>query len=228
MKNIVLSIGGSILLTDHGDVEYIKRLAGLLEGVSSKTKLFVVVGGGRLAREYIAIARRLGSDETYLDEIGIMATRMNAMLLISALKDMSNPMPYSNVETALEHKDMFKVIVMCGTNPQQTTDAVAASLAERLDAAVFINATAVDGVYDKDPKKDRKAKMFKNMTYDGLDGLVSGSLTGAGSHAPMDAQASRIIKRAKIRTYVLNGRDLPNFENALIGKAFKGTIISNR
>ena len=81
MKSIVLSIGGSILLTGQDDVKYIADLAKMLRKVSGTTKTFVVVGGGRLAREYISIARDLGCDETYLDEIGIMATRMNAMLL---------------------------------------------------------------------------------------------------------------------------------------------------
>ena len=135
-------------------------------------------------------------------------------------------MPYSNVETAFEHRSAFDVIIMCGTNPQQTTDAVAAALAERLEAGLFINATAVNGVYDSDPKKNKNAKMFKELTYGQLDGLVSGTLTGAGSHAPMDAMASRIIERAKIRTVVLNGRDLPNFEQAIKGRSFIGTTIS--
>lgn len=214
------------MLTGQDDVGYITALSKMLRKVSSKQKLFVVVGGGRLAREYITIARQFGCDETYLDEIGIMATRMNAMLLVSAIKDLANPMPYSNVKTAFEHRGAFKVIVMCGTKPKQTTDAVAAALAQRLESALFINATAVDGVYDSDPKKNMKAKMFKELTYEQLNDLVSGSLTGAGSHAPMDAMASRIIERAKIRTIVLNGRNLPNFEHAINGKTFIGTIIS--
>lgn len=49
----------------------------------------IVVGGGKTAREYIEIGRELGASESFCDELGIMATRMNAMILITALGDYS-------------------------------------------------------------------------------------------------------------------------------------------
>ena len=225
MKKVVVSIGGSILLTGHGDTQYLRSLADLMTTISRKKRLFVVVGGGWLARQYIGIARELGTDETYLDMIGIEATRMNAMVMISALKGLSNPMPYDDIEAALENGNDFPVVVLCGTTPLQTTDTVAALLAERVHADLFINATAVSGVFDRDPNCDPNAKRFKVLSFDAMEEIVHGTQTKAGSHAPLDPLASKVVKRARIRTLVLDGRDLDNLGKAMDGKGCVGTTI---
>ena len=83
MTTIVISIGGSILLTGRDDVQYIKDLSELIQKICQEHRLLIVVGGGKLAREYIKHGRELGiTEEKVLDRVGIGATRLNAMLLL--------------------------------------------------------------------------------------------------------------------------------------------------
>ena len=113
MQHVVVAIGGSILITDGDDLSYIQELAALLKTLSQEYKLYIVVGGGRLAREYISIAKDLGGLDTYLDEIGILATRMNARVFLTALGLDAYPRPPCSLEEALkrgQHADLEAVV----------------------------------------------------------------------------------------------------------------------
>lgn len=81
---IVVTIGGSILIQDN-DYRIFKDYVDVLKEMKAENELFVVVGGGRPARDYIAIARGLGASEALCDDVGIDVTRLNARLLIMAL-----------------------------------------------------------------------------------------------------------------------------------------------
>ncbi|MFQ5815579.1 MAG: UMP kinase, partial [Candidatus Hydrothermarchaeaceae archaeon] len=179
-----------------------------------------VVGGGRLAREYIEYARSLGGSEEFCDELGISATRMNALLLKAALGDHATEVA-SGYEGACASKRIF---LMGGVKPGQTTDAVAARLAALCKADLFVNATNVDGVYDSDPRRNPGAKMYESMSYDELLELVSVGHT-AGISTVMDPGAAHLIRARKIRTIVLDGRDLDNLRMGIKGEEFKGTTI---
>jgi uridylate kinase len=228
MRTIVMSIGGSILLTGEDDTKYISDLVKVILGlVQDGVKVGLVVGGGRLAREYIRYGRDLGKEELYLDQIGIMATRLNSMILLSGFKDGANDVPFLDVDSAVTGSQEFNPVIMGGTVVGQTTDAVAAELAERLKADIFINATAVDGVYEADPRKNPQAKRFDNLTFQQLMDIVGDSLEAAGTNIVIDPMAAKIIERSTIRTIVLNGRDLDNLSNALKGGEFRGTIIDS-
>ena len=73
MESVVLSLGGSVLIKDDKpDTAYLRALSKVLIGLSSKYKLFIVTGGGMIARTYIKAGRDLGADESYLDEMGII------------------------------------------------------------------------------------------------------------------------------------------------------------
>jgi len=196
------------------NVDYIKDFSKLLVKLSSEGyKFIVVVGGGRLAREYIAAAKQLGADENYSDEIGIAATRMNAMLLCSALGKYSFKNPCRE-----------KIFVTGGEKPGQTTDTVAAKLAIKCKADFLINATNVDGVYSEDPKKNPDAKKFDFLTTEQLLKIVT-TQHRAGINAIIDPIAAQIIHKNKIKTIVINGRKLQNVENAIKGKEHGGTVI---
>jgi len=71
---------------------------------------------------------------------------------------------------------------MGGTEPGHSTDAVAALLAECVRADLFINASDIDGIYDKDPKKSRDAKRREKMSAEDLLELVKGNAMGAGKY----------------------------------------------
>src|SRR5207245_2934959 len=81
MEKVVVSLGGSVLVPGDDDARYLRSLAGLLRDVSVRVKLFVVTGGGRIARYYIETGRSLGIGERTLDEFGMAVTRLNARLL---------------------------------------------------------------------------------------------------------------------------------------------------
>ncbi|MFY9605660.1 MAG: UMP kinase, partial [Thermoplasmata archaeon] len=66
MEPVVLSLGGSVLVREEGDTSYIRKLAKILIGLSAKYKLYIVTGGGRIARYYIRAGRDLGADESFL------------------------------------------------------------------------------------------------------------------------------------------------------------------
>lgn len=216
---VVLSLGGSVL---SDDTERIREFAKTIEAIAQENQIFVVVGGGRLAREYIKRARELGASETFCDYIGIAATRMNAMLLISALPSAAKKIPVDFVE-ADELSKLYRVIVMGGTFPGHTTDATAALLAEFVKADILINATNVDGVYSADPKSDPNAVKYDTLSPQQLVEIVSRSSARAGTNVVIDLLAAKIIERSGIKTYVILGTP-ENIKKAAKGEAV-GTVI---
>jgi len=227
MDTVVISVGGSILTQGKDDITFIRKLAKVLIGKTANHKLYVVTGGGRVAREYIRIGRELGASETYLDEIGIEVTRLNARLLITALGDHAYHVPAKTIEEALHAGKTHQIVVMGGLHPGFTTDAVSAMIAERVNAARLVNATSVAGVFTSDPKKDPRAKMFKKMTFDELIRIVDKSEHEAGPNIVFDPLAAKIVKRSGIRTLVCDGRNLPVLMSAIDNKDFTGTTISD-
>jgi len=225
MESIVISLGGSVLVPNKKDAEYLKSLSSLLLNLSETYKIFIVTGGGRISRYYISSGRMLGADERYLDELGIEVTRLNARLLITALGSNAYPKPAFDINEAKEAGNKYKIVIMGGTVPGHTTDAVSAMLAENVGAARLINATSVDGVYDSDPKKNPKAKKFKKMSHENLIAISSRSEGIAGPTVIFDPKGAKIIANAKIPLYVCNGRNLNALKNAIMGKECDGTIV---
>ncbi|BDC35907.1 MAG: UMP kinase [Candidatus Methanoliparum thermophilum] len=221
---IVISIGGSILINDLSS-ERIKRYTDVIYEISKDNKVFIVVGGGHIARRYIKVAKDLGLNNSEADYIGIDLTRINAKLLISALPEES---VYNDV--ALNFKDAknfstFKdIVVMGGTEPGHTTDAVGAILAEYVSADMFINATSVDGVYDKDPNRYKDAKKIDSLTTNDLMRIIGEAKMDAGLNMILDILAIKVIERSNIKTYIIDGRDPKNILRAVNGEEI-GTRI---
>jgi uridylate kinase len=119
----------------------------------------------------------------------------------------------------------FPIVVMGGTDPKHSTDLVGAELAEKTHAVRFVNATNVNGIYDKDPNKYKEARQLKEVTIDSLITQYGTTWGAAGKNIFMDEPALKIIKRAKIATYIQNETRLDQLEKALTGKSFDGTII---
>lgn len=225
MKSLVISLGGSVLvpsLSEHRISDY----ADALRQVSEKHQVFVVVGGGGEARRYIGAVRTLGVDEGTCDEIGIHVTRLNAMLLVAALGNSAYPAVALDQTAALRYAVSGRIVVMGGVTPAQTTDAVAAVLAERTGADLLVNLTSVDGIYSADPKTDSSAKKFNHLTPDRLAEIVGGTGLNAGSNTVMDSIAVKVIQRSGIPLIVLDGRNPQNLPDAVLSGRFTGTIVS--
>jgi uridylate kinase len=225
MEPVVLSLGGSVLVREEGDTAYIRKLAKILIGISSNFKLYVVTGGGKIARYYIRVGRDLGASESFLDESGIEVTRLNARLLITALGDHACHSPPKNYDEAVHAGKTCSIVVMGGVSPGITTDAVSALLAERVKARRLVNATSVDGAYSADPKKDPKAHRIPTMTHKEFINLV-GHSTGAGPNNVFDPVGARVLERSNISLAIVDGNELANLRDALEGKKFKGTTVA--
>lgn len=184
-----------------------------------------VVGGGGVARDYIGAARDLGANEVQLDQIGIDVTRINARLLIAALGSQVDPKVAHDYEDAGDAIRRGDISVMGGVMPGQTTDAVAAALAEYVDADLLVYATSVDGVFSADPNSDPDATKFEEMTAAELVDVIGDIEMNAGSSAPVDLLAAKLIERAKMRTIVLDGTDPDRITPAVLRGEHTGTDI---
>ncbi len=196
---LVLSLGGSVVRADR-----IKEYAAAIEEVAREHELFIVVGGGKLARELIGIARSLNANEALCDCIGIEATRINAMLLAAALKNAPKIVP-RDLEEAERLSKIYDIVVMGGTFPGHTTDATAALLAEYVSADLLMIATSVDGVYTADPRLQKDAKKLDRLTPQQLVEIVSRSVMKAGASVVVDLLAAKIIERSGIKTVIFLG-----------------------
>ncbi len=225
MRSLVVSLGGSVLVPSL-ESNTIAAYAKVLREIVKRARLFVVVGGGGEARRYIAVARELGVDEGTADEIGILITRLNATLLIAALGENAYPKVAESHAEAKKFAESGKIVVMGGITPGQTTDAVAAVLAERVGASVFINVTSVDGIYSADPKIDPSAKRFSSLTPEELLGIVGKAGLGAGSNTVLDIVAARVVERSGIPLLVLDGHDPATLHRAVCTGKYEGTLVT--
>lgn len=219
---IVITVGGSIIIRDH-DYKKFSDYANVLMSMAEEHQILVVVGGGRTARDYIGIARDLGASEALCDDIGIEVTRLNARLLITALKDVAYPRVPHNFAEAMEFSTSGKIVVMGGTEPAHSTDAVGSILAEFVGADLLLNATSVDGLFDKDPNKYSDAQMYSEITPREMLELLSDKEMRAGTYEFLDKTAIQIIGRSRIKTVILNGENPENLKKALNDKI--GTLI---
>jgi len=222
---IVIAIGGSILLKEY-DYQKFQEYSEILKSLSNEHELFVVVGGGKPARDYISVIRDLNGGEAQCDDIGIEVTRINAKLLLTALGDYAYQRVPHNFQEALEFSASGKIIVMGGTEPAHSTDAVSAILAEYIHADKLINLTSVDGMYNKDPNKYEDAELIKEITASEMMEFISGKDTKAGTYEFFDMTAIQMIKRSSIETVIANGYTPENLTKVINGEDI-GTKIIN-
>lgn len=221
-KRIVLKLSGRIFAMDN--VKVLKDYAAFLVKISKFCQPIIIAGGGHIARHYITHARSSGADESTLDELGIEISRLNAKLLIYALKNKAYSHPPTTLQETKHAVDSGLIVVAGGLHPGQSTNGTAALIAEKINAEQFLNATDVDGVYDMDPNKNKRAKKFKKIELRNLKKMLVHEDSVAGGYDLMDIVALKIIERSKIKTRIIKA-DLKTIEKAIEGKAM-GTEIS--
>ena len=223
-KILVIKLSGSVF-NFKTTSKSLREYAQVLLDIQTKVQPVVVSGGGIIARHYVNLARSLGSDESSLDEMGIEISRLNAMLLSAALGDYVYPVIPSNLEEISIACQSGKIIISGGLHPGQSTNATAALICEKIKADRFLNATDVDGIYDSDPKKNAKAKMFKEITIKKCLDLLNNESTQAGNYELMDIVAMKVIERSKIPTYVIKS-DPKIIRNLIMKNRQTGTKIT--
>ncbi|MEM2963608.1 MAG: UMP kinase [Candidatus Anstonellales archaeon] len=225
-NTVVISLGGSLVNPGKPDFSYINKISRLLETLDYS--FGVVVGGGRLARQYAERERKKGKGEFEADLAAIKATKINANLLIKSLKRQAYSKVCSTFDEAKRASKKYKIVVMGGTIPGITTDADAALLAECLHARRLVNISNIDGIYDRNPSKFHDARKYRYMKFEELLLLSNKEdLRLAGGHFVFDILGCKIIARSKIETHFVSGKNLSDVSKAIQGKRHNGTIVSS-
>ena len=159
------------------DPSAIDATARELAEAARSCQIAVVVGGGNFLRG--ATLEATGLDRARRDQMGMVATVLNAMALEGALKAVGVPAEVMNAfeldgvvarfdrQMGMAHMESGAVLICSGGtgNPFFTTDTAAALRAAELGAEVVAKATKVDGVYDADPALNSDASRFDHLTY---------------------------------------------------------------
>jgi len=181
-KRILLKLSGEALMGEDAygiNREVVSRIVGEIgEVVAAGVQVAIVVGAGNIFRGIAGTAQ--GMDRTTADNMGMLATVMNAMALQDALEktgakavaqsaiSMEPVVESYDNKKALHHLKNGTIVVFGGGtgNPFFTTDTAASLRGLEIGADVVLKATKVDGVYSKDPVKHTDAKRYERLTYD--------------------------------------------------------------
>ncbi len=223
-KTIIISLGGSQIIPDGINYFYLDDFKKIILKNLKNYKMVIVCGGGKLAREYIQAVRKQGGG-IYLQSLaGINATQANARFLSYFFgHDLrwGIPQKMRTVRRYLRKRGF----VICGAleyKSNQTSDSTASFIAWKLKSE-FVNLTDVFGLYTKNPKKHKDAKLIPKISWKDFDEKFEKLKFKPGQHFVLDQSASKIIRKKKIKTYILkNPKDLDNLLNS---KSFRGTTI---
>ncbi|HLU21874.1 UMP kinase [Lederbergia graminis] len=231
-KRVVLKLSGEALAGQQGfgiSPDIIKSIAGQIkEVVELNVEVAVVVGAGNIWRG--KVGSEMGMDRATADYMGMLATVMNSLALQDSLEhlgietrvqtsiDMRQVAePYIR-RRAIRHLEKKRVVIFAaGTgNPYFTTDTTAALRAAEIEAEVILMAkNNVDGVYNADPKLDKNAVKYEQLSY--LDVLKEGL-------GVMDSTASSLCMDNDIPLIVFSFTEEGNVKRAVMGENI-GTIV---
>tara|TARA_A100000164_G_scaffold266772_1_gene238637 strand:- start:204 stop:902 length:699 start_codon:yes stop_codon:yes gene_type:complete len=181
MKRYLLKLSGEALIGKYNygiDPDIVNDIsANIVEVNKTKNQLAVVVGGGNIFRG--AGLAEAGLDRVTGDNIGMLATVINSLALQDAIEKLGTQCRVMSAvrinqisedyirRRAIRHLEKGRIVIFAaGTgNPFFTTDTAASLRAIEINADMVLKATKVDGVYDKDPEKDKSAKLYKKLSY---------------------------------------------------------------
>ena len=224
-KRILLKLSGEGLMGNKPFGicgEEVLRLCEQIKQIHDlNVEVCLVIGGGNIFRGAKEAAS--GMDRSMADQVGMLATVMNALFLQDCLlrlgvdtrvmsglqiPEVCEPYVY---QKAVRHLKKGRVLIFAaGTGcPYFTTDTGAALRASEMNCEAIFKATQVDGVYDSDPRSNDKAKRFDEVSY---DEVVEKNLK------IMDISAVVLAKENKIKIIVFKQQDEGSLLNAVCGK----------
>jgi uridylate kinase len=232
-RRIVLKLSGEALREpgskDNISPQIVNQMAQEIKEVQALgVQVAVVIGGGNIWRGLAASHR--GMNRTTADYMGMLATVINGMALMSGLEDiglttrvqtaieMNNVAEPFILRRALHHLEKGHVVIfVAGTgNPFFSTDTTAALRANEIGADAILKATKVDGIYDADPKTNPDAKKYEHITYaEALQRRLQ----------VMDSTAFSLCMDNKMPIVVFNMADSGNIKRAVMGEPV-GTLVT--
>ena len=232
MSRVLLKLSGESFAdqdTNFGiESNTLTRIADEISKASETgVQIGIVVGGGNFFRGVSESAKNMA--QANADYMGMLATVINAVALKDALDKNGTQTrvqsaitmtavaePYIRLR-AIRHLEKGRVVIFAaGTgNPYFTTDTAASLRAAEIEADVMLKSTRVDGVYDKDPEKDKSASQYDEISY---KEVVSSKLK------VMDLTAITLCEENEMPIRVFNGTEKENIYSALIGEKI-GTLI---
>ncbi len=230
-KRILLKLSGESLQGKQGYGIDENRLAEYAEQIKSiaqrGVQIGIVIGGGNIFRGLSGAQR--GFDRVKGDQMGMLATVINALALQSALQAIDQPTrvltsirmepvaDFYSAEKAKRLLDKGTVVILAGGTgcPYFTTDTGSSLRALEIKADVMFKGTRVDGIYTADPEKDPKATKFDEITY---DEIIRRGLK------VMDLTATVMCKENGLPIYVFNMDKKGNLEKVINGEKI-GTLV---
>lgn len=181
-NRVLLKLSGEALMGDRQygiDPDRLAEYAAEIKSVTDKgVKVAIVIGGGNIFRGVAGASK--GMDRVQGDYMGMLATVINGLALQSACEDAGVPSRLQSAvkinelaepfirRKALRHLEKDRVVIFGGGtgNPYFTTDSAAVLRAIEIKADVILKGTRVDGIYNADPEKDKKATKFDFISFD--------------------------------------------------------------
>lgn len=227
-ETVIISLGGSTLFSNHElNAVFLKSFSDIIFRSMKKVKLGIVVGGGSTAKSYVQAVKELGGKDFDADRLGIECTKLNALLLISLLKENAYSKVPRDLDTGMQALQEGVIPVFGGLLEGLTTDTVSVLLAERTRASRVINVSNVDALYDYDPKDNTNAKKYSKLTHDELVSICSDfDERKARTNFVFDVIASKIAQRSQVAVHFVGTNNLSDLENAINGLPHTGTVVS--
>lgn len=227
MNGIVLSLGGSLVVPDKPDTNYLSQFERFIRTNLDDRQFYIIVGGGKTARHYIDAAAlgagAGGIEDEDKDWLGIHATHLNAHLLRTIFRDIARPVLIQDPKNKI--RTNRPVVVGGGYRPGNSTDWVATMVATTNNVKRIINLTNIDYVYDKDPRRFRDAKPIERISWKEYIGNISGDKWTPGMNVPFDPIASKLAHEKGLTVVIADGHNLENLADILNGRKYVGTTI---
>ncbi len=223
-EKVVISLGGSLIIPEEIDINFLKDFKELILQEVEKGKKFVLItGGGKVCRKYQNAAKELGNPTNEdLDWIGIASLKLNAELVRVIFNDIAN----KEVVADLSQPFVFEKNIVVGSayRPGHSTDVDSMLAAKTVGAKKVVNLSNTDYVYDSDPRKNPSAKKIEKISWSEYRKLIPQEWN-PGLNTPFDPIASKMAEEGSVTVVTMNGKNIENLKKCLNGEEFTGTTI---
>ena len=223
-ETIIISLGGSLIVPDQIDIDFLEDFKDLILSHITKGKKFVIItGGGKINSRYNEATRKLTNPaDKDLDWIGIAALKLNAELIRVVFAEYANTKVIENLSNPFSFEK--SIVVGSAFEPGHSSDYDAILAARNLGAKKVINLSNIDYVYDSDPRTNPNAKKIERISWADYRKIIPKEWTSRLS-SPFDPTAAEAAEKEGIEVAIMNGKPISNLEKYLNGEKFMGTII---